>query len=101
MFDADFAYVFIDGSVPCARPTRGYSTLFAPDSVHGKLAALTAAALEPNAVEYQLQLSVLLKGPKGSGKFTATSWVARHLGIHLFEVRLPLAGSIVYSQYNR
>ncbi|EPS97368.1 hypothetical protein FOMPIDRAFT_79362 [Fomitopsis schrenkii] len=79
-------YLNLHGSVPCARPTRGYSTLFAPDSVHGKLAALTAAALEPNAVEYQLQLSVLLKGPKGSGKFTATSWVARHLGIHLFEV---------------
>lgn len=91
MWRAVPTYAFIDGSVPFVR---GSSTLFAPESAYGKLTALTAAALEPNAVEYKLQLSVLLKGPKGCGKFTAVSWVARHLGIHLFEVSLTLVRGI-------
>lgn len=74
--------------MPHSPIARGSSPLFSPDSAYGKLTALTAAALKPNAVEYQLQLSILLKGPKGSGKFTTASWVAQHLGIHLFEVCL-------------
>ncbi|KAH9914715.1 AAA-domain-containing protein [Fomitopsis serialis] len=79
-------YLNIKGSVPFPPMKADVSTLVGPDSAYGKLLALTAAALKPHAVEYQLQLSVLLKGPKGSGKFTTASWVAQHLGIHLFEV---------------
>ena len=84
--DALYTHDYPDGSVPHSPDVRGSSLLFAPDSAYGKLTALTAAALRPNAVEYQLQLSILLKGPKGSGKFTTASWVTQHLGIHLFEV---------------
>ena len=49
--------------------------------------ALTSAALSQQAVDYDLQLSFLLKGGRGIGKFTAASWVAQRLGLHLFEVR--------------
>ena len=89
--DGPHTHAFVDGSVPHSPITRGSSPLFSPDSAYGKLTALTAAALKPNAVEYQLQLSILLKGPKGSGKFTTASWVAQHLGIHLFEVGFLLS----------
>ncbi len=53
--------------------------------------ALTSAALSQQAaVNYDLQLSFLLKGGRGIGKFTAASWVAQRLGLHLFEVRRAL-----------
>lgn len=51
-----------------------------------KLEPLVAAALTPNAVEYKLQLSVVLKGARGSGKMTAIRNVSRQLGMHLLEV---------------
>ncbi|KAH9830946.1 AAA-domain-containing protein [Rhodofomes roseus] len=79
-------YLNIQGSVPFAPVETEASNLLGPNSAYSKLLALTAAALKPHAVEYQLQLTVLLKGPKGSGKFTTASWVVQHLGIHLFEV---------------
>ncbi|KZT66717.1 AAA-domain-containing protein [Daedalea quercina L-15889] len=79
-------YLNIKGSVPFPPISKRPCTLFAADSAYGKLVALIAAALNPHAAKYQLQLSILLKGPKGSGKFTTASWAAQHLGIHLFEV---------------
>lgn len=63
------------------------SSLFGPDSAYEKLLALTAAALNRHAVDYQLQLSILLKGPRGVGKYTVAMQVARRLGIHLYEVQ--------------
>ncbi|KAF9812997.1 hypothetical protein IEO21_05830 [Rhodonia placenta] len=62
------------------------SSLFGPDSAYEKLLALTAAALNRHAVDYQLQLSILLKGPRGVGKYTVAMQVARRLGIHLYEL---------------
>lgn len=52
-----------------------------------KIRDLVEAALYPSAMDYNLQLSLLLKGSRGCGKFTTTSWVAQSLGIHLLEVR--------------
>ncbi|TBU46999.1 AAA-domain-containing protein [Dichomitus squalens] len=52
----------------------------------GKLLALSSAALNRRAVDYHLQLSILLQGSRGVGKATVASWVAQRLGIHLFEV---------------
>lgn len=37
-------------------------------------------------MDYELHLSVLLKGARGIGKFTVAAWVAQSLGMHLFEV---------------
>lgn len=56
--------------------------------------ALTSAALSQQAVDYDLQLSFLLKGGRGIGKFTAASWVAQRLGLHLFEVSLVRTGCL-------
>lgn len=56
------------------------------DTPFGKLLALSSAALNRRAVDYHLQLSILLQGARGVGKATVASWVAQRLGIHLFEV---------------
>ena len=63
------------------------------DTPFGKLLALSAAALSRRAVDYHLQLSILLQGSRGVGKATVAGWVAQRLGIHLFEVSLfiPIA----------
>ena len=65
---------------PCESPLLGLDRPFA------KIRDLAEAALYPSAAEYGLQLTVLLKGSRGVGKFTAVSWVARSLGMHLLEV---------------
>ncbi|KAH9924001.1 AAA-domain-containing protein [Epithele typhae] len=52
----------------------------------GKLLALASAALNRRAVDYHLQLSILLKGARGIGKATVAYWVAHRLGVHLLEV---------------
>ena len=56
------------------------------DTAFGKLLALASAALNRRAVDYHLQLSILLQGPRGCGKATTATWVAQRLGIHLLEV---------------
>ncbi|KAI0781289.1 AAA-domain-containing protein [Trametes elegans] len=56
------------------------------ETAYGKLLALAAAALNRRAVDYHLQLSILLQGPRGAGKSTTAGWVAQRLGIHLLEV---------------
>ena len=60
--------------------------LLAQETPFGKLLALASAALNRRAVDYHLQLSILLKGARGIGKATVASWVAQRLGIHLLEV---------------
>ena len=61
-------------------------TPIAHGPVSQKLVSLVSAALTPNAVEYKLQLSVLLKGARGAGKMTTIRTVARQLGMHVLEV---------------
>lgn len=57
-------------------------------STFEKLCALVIASLSPNAVEYRLQVSILLKGARGTGKMSTVRDVARYLGMHLLEVSL-------------
>ncbi|KAJ3851183.1 AAA-domain-containing protein [Lentinula lateritia] len=61
---------FIEGSGKAAR----------------KLHSISSVVLERRAVDYNLQLSMLLKGARGIGKYTAASQVARNLGMHILEV---------------
>ncbi|KAI0693875.1 P-loop containing nucleoside triphosphate hydrolase protein [Cytidiella melzeri] len=66
------------GLIKCARQ--------AMSSGYEKLLAFTSAALTRNAVEFELQVNIILKGARGTGKMTAASQVARKLGLHLLEV---------------
>ena len=52
-----------------------------------KLLQLAEAALTRNAVDFDLQISVVLKGARGTGKMTAITYVAGKLGLHVLEVR--------------
>lgn len=56
------------------------------NSPFGKLLALSSATMARRAIDYDLHTSILLKGARGIGKFTAATWVARQLGLHLLEV---------------
>lgn len=64
------------------------AAILGPSSPFKKLHAVASAALAKNAVEYNLDLSVLLKGARGIGKLTVTRWVAHQLGMHVMEVRI-------------
>ncbi|KAF9466437.1 AAA-domain-containing protein [Collybia nuda] len=63
-----------------------HSYLLGANAPFTKLVALSSAAFAQHAINYQLDLSVLLKGARGIGKFTTAAWVAQHLGIHLLEI---------------
>ncbi|KAF9475323.1 AAA-domain-containing protein [Pholiota conissans] len=83
------SYVGIDipGSNILAKlSAQPFSYLLSPQSPFSKILSLTSAALFQKAVDYDLQLSFLLKGGRSIGKFTVASWVAQQLGLHLFEV---------------
>ncbi|CCM06091.1 uncharacterized protein FIBRA_08338 [Fibroporia radiculosa] len=71
-------------------PFLGYggssSLLTASDSPYQKLCDLASAALSRHAVGYQLQLSILLQGAPGVGKYTVASSISRRLGMHLCEI---------------
>ena len=66
--------------------SKASSQLLGADSAFGKLFAFSSATLAQRAVDYDLRLSVLLKGARGIGKFTVATWVAQRLGMHLLEV---------------
>ena len=51
-----------------------------------QLLGLSQAALIPEALTFDIPISVLLKGSRGIGKFTTAMQVARRLGMHVFEV---------------
>ncbi|KAI9456224.1 AAA-domain-containing protein [Lactarius psammicola] len=53
---------------------------------HTQLLGLSQAALMPQALTFDIPISMLLKGSRGVGKFTTAMQVAQHLGMHVFEV---------------
>ncbi|KAH9056622.1 AAA-domain-containing protein [Lactarius vividus] len=53
---------------------------------HTQLLGLSQAALMPQALTFDIPISILLKGSRGIGKFTTAMQVAQHLGMHVFEV---------------
>ena len=64
------------------------SHLLGPDSNFDKLFQIALAAAAPRAVDYNLNLSILVKGARGIGKFTTAFWVSQRLGMHLLEVQI-------------
>ncbi|KAF9451245.1 AAA-domain-containing protein [Macrolepiota fuliginosa MF-IS2] len=63
-----------------------FSHLLRRESPFSKFLALASAGFTRHSVDYNLQLTVLLKGMRGVGKFTVTCWVAQQLGMHILEV---------------
>ncbi|KAG6845032.1 hypothetical protein H0H87_001369 [Tephrocybe sp. NHM501043] len=66
--------------------SQGSSHLLAPGSPYDKLLQFMSATSAQEAMEYKLNLSVLLKGARGTGKFTVASWVAQDLGMHILQI---------------
>ncbi|KAF9557670.1 AAA-domain-containing protein [Agrocybe pediades] len=62
------------------------SHLTGPKCPYAEILSLSSAAFSQRAVDYHLDLSFLLKGGRGIGKYTVASWVAESLGLHLLEV---------------
>ncbi|KAJ7231442.1 P-loop containing nucleoside triphosphate hydrolase protein [Mycena haematopus] len=60
--------------------------LLRPSGPYGKLVSLCSATLLRDAVDYKLHLSVLLKGARGTGKFTTACWVGQRIGMHILEI---------------
>ncbi|KIM80937.1 hypothetical protein PILCRDRAFT_72673 [Piloderma croceum F 1598] len=84
------AYIGADANSASAflakLPRQASSHLFIHESSFGKLLALSSATLARGAVDYDLHLSILLKGARGIGKFTVATWVAQRLGMHHLEI---------------
>ncbi|KAJ8086247.1 peroxisomal assembly protein [Marasmius tenuissimus] len=51
-----------------------------------QLYSIASVISQPSGVDYNLQLTALLEGNRGVGKFTVAQSVARLLGLHLLEV---------------
>ncbi|TFK26358.1 TER94-PB [Coprinopsis marcescibilis] len=62
------------------------SALLSPTNLFGRLLSMTSASMTKWALDCHLDLTFLLKGQRGTGKFTTISWVAQRLGIHLIEL---------------
>ncbi|KAG6910884.1 hypothetical protein DXG01_006567 [Tephrocybe rancida] len=60
--------------------------LLGADGTYNKLLQFVSATSAQKAMDYQLDLSMLLKGARGTGKFTAASWVAQRLGMHVLQI---------------
>jgi len=59
----------------------------APDPNVEKLQGILGACLRPNAWEFAMHMSALVRGPRGSGKSTVVRRAAIALGLNVYEVR--------------
>lgn len=75
---------------PCSDLSYPGQALASTGASIQKLLSISSVVLERQVVDYNLQLSILLKGARGIGKFTAASLVSRHLGLHILEVSISL-----------
>lgn len=66
--------------------TRTEDSTLSPSSAFGKLSSMVSASLAKFSLDCSLDLSFLVKGNRGVGKFMTVAWVAHRLGIHLLEV---------------
>ncbi|EJD53404.1 AAA-domain-containing protein, partial [Auricularia subglabra TFB-10046 SS5] len=70
--------VLLTGTLACTLSTNG--------ALHHKLRGILGACLRPQAWEYQLHISVIMKGARGVGKTTLCRSVAHALGMHVYEI---------------
>ncbi|KAK0502993.1 AAA-domain-containing protein [Armillaria luteobubalina] len=63
-----------------------YPLISDPDSSFGKLFSIASVVLGRHSVSYNLPLSFLLGGARGTGKYTSARGVARLLGMHVLEI---------------
>ncbi|CAK5264057.1 unnamed protein product [Mycena citricolor] len=60
--------------------------LLQQSSAYANLLSVCSASMHVSAADLRLDLSLLLQGSRGTGKFTTACWVAETLGMHLLEV---------------
>jgi len=64
------------------------SRLLCPEAPFSRLRALISAGFSRHSINYGLQLTILLKGVQGIGKFWTVFAVAQSLGMHILEVMI-------------
>ncbi len=69
-----------------ATISKQHSTLLSVGSPFDQLRSVLSATFADFAVDYNLDLSVLLQGARGTGKSTVACWVAQRLGFNILEV---------------
>ncbi|GAA5889484.1 hypothetical protein JCM5296_005959 [Sporobolomyces johnsonii] len=74
------------GLADLTPPLPAFSLDASSPTPASRLYDFISAALAPNSSRYDLPLSVLLKGARGSGKRTLVRGVARKAGVHVLEL---------------
>ncbi|KAF4578683.1 peroxisomal assembly protein [Pleurotus pulmonarius] len=69
-----------------ATISKQHSTLLSVGSPFDQLRSVLSATFADFAVDYNLDLSVLLQGARGTGKSTVARWVAQRLGFNILEI---------------
>ncbi|KAJ8515523.1 hypothetical protein ONZ45_g7081 [Pleurotus djamor] len=69
-----------------STPVDASSTLLGPGSPFQQLHSLLSATISRNAINYNLDLAILLEGARGIGKSTVATWAAQSLGFSFLEI---------------
>ncbi|KAJ8699681.1 peroxisomal assembly protein [Pleurotus ostreatus] len=69
-----------------ATISKQHSALLSVGSPFDQLRSILSATFADFAVDYDLDLSVLLQGARGTGKSTVASWAAQRLGFNILEI---------------
>lgn len=85
-----------------ATISKQHSALLSIGSPFDQLRSVLSATFADFAVDYDLDLSVLLQGARGTGKSTVASWAAQRLGFNILEVGFLLcSGQIIINDLHR
>ncbi|PWN43106.1 AAA-domain-containing protein [Ceraceosorus guamensis] len=79
-----YGWLSINSRVP--PPPLHNAALQSAKSAYRQLTDLVQATLSPRTTSYDLHLSAIIKGARGTGKRTLAHWVARGTGVPLLEL---------------
>ncbi|KAL1924063.1 uncharacterized protein VTP21DRAFT_7098 [Calcarisporiella thermophila] len=70
----------------CGLPSSSQLQSSSTPSAYVALYDLISSCLHPMSIDLELTCTVLLHGPRGSGKRTIVEWIVEQLGVHVYEV---------------